>query len=543
MILSAHQFFHISLVHQRPKLVAYIRDPHQSPKMVSIHDISQAERELGNEGILEHTFNPWFNVNNLAQPHQAQSQASDELFHTWPQFGRLPLDLVPYIAAFLPKESAAALAVTNKTMHIIIGQRVLDGLNEVEKWKLILLLERDTEIMMACSQCNKLHAPISSASNMGRSSVWGDGPRCATENMTRYVHLPRGVSPVVCRLLAKRYLRQQPYTDILSIAGKSAFLTLPDFKLSSTTSLRLVNGNLLLRNQIFIVTLTMGTKSASGRAVYAFSNLMRRETTAAGDFRCCRHLGWNDLGLEFPTGSTDENAPIRRISHKQFGKIEAFATAHREEHHTRALSWDRETHPVECYGREPVEEKAFKKALGPSMRCALLHEQPCVTCKAVGTVNLVHSCPECYTDACVSAQDVEGIGRVMVLTTWKDVGGVRKSDNGLEKWWSHCEPRFLNGRFGLGGLDSPTSIPYVAPRFNKELAGSIFSKYEENIQSRVSLPKRKIRKSKTRRLNPPAVDIMHSGYSYNVDLDRRVTGLFKRDTENEDDSYWYRSLF
>jgi len=501
--------------------------------MVSIHDISQEERNTSVTMTRESGYNPWYNVNNLVQPHQAQ--ASDGLFQTWPQFGRLPLDLIPYIVTLMPKESAAALAVTSKQMYSIIGPRVLRRLNPAEKWRLMLLLERDADLMMACGQCNMLHAPIMTPAPYQWNSCSG-GAQCVRETTTDRSHLPKGITPVLCRLLAKRYLRQQSYGDILSMAAKSFFLTLPDFKVFNTMALRIVNGNLLLRNQIFMAPMAKGTKTASGRAAYALDKLICKRSTGLGDFRCCQHLGWNDAGLQIADSpysryDDDYDAPKQLFEH-----IEGFATGHQEEHHQDSF-WGGEKHPSMCYGRDTVDEKVFNDALSPSLRCALLHAQPCMTCEAVGTVNLVNSCSECYTDFCASAQDVEGIGRVMVLTTWKDLGGVMKSDNGPDKWWSHQGPAR-----SFGAARGSPRLPTVAPRFLCEPCGSIFTRYEGNEHPPTPHHDCKEHQSKMRKLKAVSPDIMHSGCAYHPTLGRRVTALFERNTDAQDDDRWWHSL-
>jgi hypothetical protein len=50
-------------------------------------------------------------------------------------------------------------------------------------------------------------------------------------------------------------------------------------------------------------------------------------------------------------------------------------------------------------------------------------------------INLVRGCEICATVVCFSAQDVEGIGRVIGMTTWKNLGGINKSQ--WPAWYAH----------------------------------------------------------------------------------------------------------
>jgi hypothetical protein len=88
------------------------------------------------------------------------------------------------------------------------------------------------------------------------------------------------------------------------------------------------------------------------------------------------------------------------------------------------------------YNSAAIPHSTLNSGFGPGLKCALLHSQPCKDCDKWPTrfrINLVRACEICATDMCVSAQDVEGIGRVMALTTSKDLGGVHAG--GWASWY------------------------------------------------------------------------------------------------------------
>ena len=91
-----------------------------------------------------------------------------------------------------------------------------------------------------------------------------------------------------------------------------------------------------------------------------------------------------------------------------------------------------------CYNSAAIPHSTLNSGFGPGLKCALLHSQRCKDCDKWPTrfpINLVRACEICTTDMCVSAQDVEGIGRVMALTTWTDLGSVHVGE--WASWYSH----------------------------------------------------------------------------------------------------------
>lgn len=99
--------------------------------------------------------NLWFDASNF-------TTTSDDLglFLAPLHLRSLPPELLYYIAKFLPKESAAALALTSRAFFHLLSARFFKNMGVTEHWKLILLLERDSDLMVACQPCRKLHNPF-----------------------------------------------------------------------------------------------------------------------------------------------------------------------------------------------------------------------------------------------------------------------------------------------------------------------------------------------------------------------------------------------
>jgi hypothetical protein len=204
-------------------------------------------------------------------------------------FDLLPLDVVVSLAPFLLGESAVAFALTNKTMYGIICRRSFDtqaisrfNMTTAERWNLLLLLERDSEVLAACQECMKLHGPLRRA-----------GLVCVERSRT---FLPGDITPVFCRLFAKYYIYQKNYTDLLSLANRTQIFIQPDFKLLTTVTYHMRAGNLFTRQETYIAPLTMEGE-LSRRSAYLLNKAVDSETSSV-----CPHVRWQHLGLELSCG-------------------------------------------------------------------------------------------------------------------------------------------------------------------------------------------------------------------------------------------------
>lgn len=393
--------------------------------------------------------NPWFDVASfLTIPDEFDQQARRF------RFTSLPNELKAYTAQFLPKESAIAFALTCKTMYDLLGQRFFDNLSTQEHWDLILLLERDSDLLAACQECMKLHSPFAPRRRRTDTLPCINQPKSI---------LPNGVTPTLCRLFAKRYIRQMPYIDLLSTAAQTVIFTLPDFKLFSQVTFHLRAGNLFVRQETSIAPLTAHGE-LTGRGAFLLN-----ETTENTNASVCPHIRWQHLGLELccgPKSGTDYPSSLSAAylgsqqypdDHLQgnfrdrigsylskmdgerildFNEDDRYATA---DPNGRCRG-SRRFHIGPCYDSTAVPRTVLEDALGPGLKCSLLHSQPCADrdCDRQPSrfkVNLVRACEICATDMCVSAQDIQGIGRVVTQTTWKNLGGVYSGQ--WSSWHTH----------------------------------------------------------------------------------------------------------
>ncbi|KAK3685316.1 hypothetical protein B0T22DRAFT_214561 [Podospora appendiculata] len=359
-----------------------------------------------------HNPSPWYNLDNLVPV--AASPSSFPLAF-------LPADIIHHMASLMPQESAAALALTSKAMYSIIGLKIFMAMDRQALWRLLLLLERDSDLVVACGHCLRLHSPfIQPGNSLG-------GTKSRPECCDKYSDTPFVMNPAMCRLLAKRYIRHKPYGNLITAAVRNSKCILSDFKCFTTRDMRFVDGNLLLRTQSFFAPLNING-DITGRSVFIFHHMLRSK------LQLCRHHSWTSFcGLD-----------LRNRDYTAFETDDRFATSHDTAHH-EYYGRAEDHHPEACYRKGLVPRDVFKGALQPHLKCALLHPQPCRSNKACleatggprQRVGRVQSCKKCWTDFSVSAQDVGGVGRVMVLTTWKDIGGL--GPGGSAKWFSHHE--------------------------------------------------------------------------------------------------------
>lgn len=378
----------------------------------------------------------------------------------------LPAELLYYVAKYyLPQESVAALSMTCKATFDLLGSQLRNGLNKYEKWNLIILLERDCDLATACPGCLKLHLPF-----------LGGGRACDT---TLGLYLPFHLTPSMCRCILRRHAYGQPYSELVSAMSKTNHLVLPDHKQFLSRSLRIAeNGGLLIRTEI-----VLGCISDDGTISSRSAHLLQRIVCGTlPEQLVCRHVGaWVNT---IPFRPAESFVPPQWNIYTD----DRFATSHHaRHHHAGSLS---PNHQKGCYNDRPLSTRKLAAAMGDVMECALLHPQPCRrretgrrrriqtndTAKAVGCTSgmsrewgIVRGCAHCCTDFCVNIRDVEGIGRVMVLTSWKDLGG--PTPGGRVKWFSHRVD--LNFPEGLEALQFRAVTGWDPTK-----AGSIYCQFE-----------------------------------------------------------------
>lgn len=404
--------------------------------------------------------NPWFDVLNFVPTCQESRPF---------RFTLLPIDLGQHIVSLLPKESAAALSVTSRAMHSLVPRRFFRDLSVPERWRLMLLLERDSDFLVACQLCLKLHGPFRRR-----------GTPCQGQWQ---LLLPDGITPALCRLLARCYIRQKSYADFLCLAGRTKTYKIPDFKVFSSSTLRMIDGKLFVRLETLIAPLT-AQGDLTSQSGYLFDHMINGSSC-----QVCPHVRWRHLGLDLsyqPNPSTDGysslsasylgsqlpkksylrdqlygNDPLKdqlfELDHKRkdlFSTDNRYTSCNNNSFCRSEEAWHG-GHTHHCYDSKPVPRTILNTALSPCLVCAFFHHQPCgkEECNSLAgrfRLNLVRACEICATDMCVGAQDVAGVGRVIALTTWKTLGGV------YDGQWGDWYPHSANvGRFARDFIASP----------------------------------------------------------------------------------------
>lgn len=432
--------------------------------------------------------NPWYNMTNfVAFPPEA---------HTWGHTFRLtslPVDLIYHLARLMPKESAVALALANKALYCILGAPFTKGLSTLEHWRLMLLLERDSDLLVVCQQCQKLHGPYDIAPPTG---VFSQHVRLTPCVKARQFLLSPGITPGFCRLLARRYIRHQPYADLLTMAVRTRIYTLPDFKFFGTTRLRIIDGSLFIRHERIIAALT-SQRDLTGRSAYLLNQL---DDHGFGSPLVCPHIRWKSLGLALHCMPHDN----------QFSMGDGYAAGHQERYGCERNGF----HDLDCYDATPVPRAVLDSNFNPALRCALLHHESCQNdvCDSIPAQykpNLVRACNTCATDMCLGARDVDGIGRVISLTSWKNLGGVNEGQ--WKSWY-----RLHEGDSRINPLGRHTRSPPERFKCHRTRGTMVYAAFE-NIRV------------------PPGAEVPVRWYT--PTLSRRVIDLFTGEPKIPDEDW------
>ncbi|KAM7186208.1 hypothetical protein V8F20_011478 [Naviculisporaceae sp. PSN 640] len=434
-------------------------------------NISKAEWTINEEQFRDRS--PWYDVQALLPQPPATP---------FPIFKDLPADLVVEITRFMPKESVAALALTCKALRDLLGNRAVHGLTGQEKWRLLLLLERDTPDQMACTICTKLH------------NVWVN---CDWRMFSPCIPLPYRLTYPFCRRIMRQYLHRQPYDDLLSLKNTCKIVVFPDVKASKCADLKIVDGHLLVKTEFILAPFSNNVarkeeskkdegikwrtrkrkreeqpapKTISGRAADALNQVTgscpqqyvwpkgadRFSLDYVQDDFFCPHQTSDDVGISFPSPIEDKRFPFQGYeAESPRWYINKFLTDYKE-HQIDDLG--RDLGPGPCFGPSLVSPWLLRSYLTPTLTCALFHDQPCSSseegedsCKAGSVLGKIRSCAQCFADMCISAKNVEGIGRVMIMTSWQDLGGVT-ADMGLKTFFARRRNGILWNADGGDGV-------------------------------------------------------------------------------------------
>lgn len=165
------------------------------------------------------------------------------------------------IASFLPKETAAALALVSRYFKALLGPRALEfhdaqdiyGDGPRTKWEFLKLLERDCQCLVACPFCIILHFPNLPCERGSQLT-----PTVSDHPMV----LPKRLRYNMVRAIARHHIRggenSKIRNELLGLASNMRVLLQSGVRLVHSTMCRVVGGNLLSRSQTIVAPLVTG---------------------------------------------------------------------------------------------------------------------------------------------------------------------------------------------------------------------------------------------------------------------------------------------
>lgn len=431
----------------------------------------------------------------------------------------LPVELLLVIVAHLPIESAACLALACKTTYLNLGTTFFK-MSKPDLWKFLLLIEHERPNSFACSLCLTLHRPPESLT-YSRYRCCRNGSLISRFSVG--LVLPETITPGLVKMIGRKWLEDpKAFQEYLSWVIMREKKTTRYIKLSTHVIPRMLDGSLVLRTETYIHAFVDG------------------HLTERSLIELAAHVG---EGEYFPTS---RDVPSLCHHEKWESHLTNLTTLKKSVKPTKCASEDEDDeghhfHMTRCYSNERVMRKEHGHEY-PIEMCDIMHKQPCRSWKVQTPSSRTRTpedkearkasrpkledtydgeimgCKKCITDFCISACEVPGLGYCLVLTTWKDLGGVGPGFS--EKWNHHITD--LPSRYLSGDLDDVRSEDQV---------GQAYEAYEKLDRSYLGTPQRyrpepdrKMIRDLTRRVHKPA---------YKIDNDE--TTDTDDDTEVEED--------
>lgn len=357
---------------------------------------------------------------------------------------QMPVEIILEVHDYLSVAERVALSLTCRALYQGFFESVfprgsakkwiLPLYQSSDEWKILQLLEKQAdETEIACWVCGKIHA-----------AEYFGGPQCHEPPLNSlFWHLPLYITPDICRLIGRRDVMGQPYDDIMEGMTTKWQHVLPDFKIYRETRLKMFNSNLVYRDEQYIAPLL-----EDGRMTVRSARLLMRFFTS----NICTHWSWDRAGFEFWSNSPFYEHGVSE-SMWEYNRTDI---EHSEAEKTQ-LEWN---HPHQTCGYNPAtisQDLLDNQFLSRSAKCALRHPQPCIkkACLDIyawgkGHPRFTTGCCSCSTEFCLGSQDVEGVGRALILTVWKNLGGF--GADGWKHWDSHHDVRGPEDISNLGGF-------------------------------------------------------------------------------------------
>lgn len=396
------------------------------------------------------TRNPWRTLARFRNPIKDEDLS---LFRQFPILS-MPAELLLIVAEHLPIESVACLALACKTTYKALGNRSF-RMPKANLWNFLLLIEHERQNSFACSRCLKLHRP--------------QKDRFLSLRRHRGIHemdtvLPHTITPGVVKVIGRKYFEDpRVFQEHLSWVTTAMKKTTRYMKLSVHVIPRMVDGSLLLRTETYMHPFHKGILTE--RSVMEMAYELRARSLWHGQIPpLCSHEQWGD---QIPNLS----ALLEPVKPTQ-------CTSIRHDQHDDTES----AHARTCYSNEPLQTRSHGHLVSPIRGCALIHKQPCRACKRYpGDIygGNIRGCRKCTTDFAVSACEVQGVGYCVVLSSWKDLGGVAPGE--AAKWDTHvrsdqvtriwgdlnnkCRPQRAVGRIYRAFENVPNGVPGTVKRY------------------------------------------------------------------------------
>ena len=339
--------------------------------------------------------------------------------------GSLPNEILHKIANQLPLNSAVALALVNRDFKerlgpVYIGPVYLGdtvNFNSRIRFEFLQLLERDSPMSIACPSCQKLHHWKRHGCD---ERVHAHTPRLPTRTPTFFSYNR-------VRAAALSYIKYGDDSPECMVTPRRS-MSENSIRATRSTVTRFIEGNLISRSQIAVAPCLRDDKFTGN----SFSTLIKIITTPA--FQICDHYDWPWF-LQYLDG-LDSDGDYGRDDSQPTG--ERFSTAH---------TWDDGNREDQYEFYNITDDKLNVKGLGDLAIQAYHH--PTILCPSLhqmffwGFPGQVRSCNCCATDFGLAVKHVEGVGPVLVMSVWRDLGGpcqegedsLRSSKNW--RWDSH----------------------------------------------------------------------------------------------------------
>ncbi len=176
--------------------------------------------------------------------------------------GNLPLELILYIARFLPPESASSFSLCCRPIYFTLGTQYLKTLEEdqqLDRYNFLALLERDLPNYISCYYCKKLHG-INKAYRhtyynrrfLGRNR-WLTCWKADSEFMT-YIYIHERFSFTIFQMTMKLYRQGLDYSKLLNLLSYKTKTNFRHCYVEQRMALaRIVAGSLLIREQKIVM--------------------------------------------------------------------------------------------------------------------------------------------------------------------------------------------------------------------------------------------------------------------------------------------------